>query len=142
MQGLTRLADEDTVFTIENNPETKQLLLSGLGEIQLDVLTNKLKNKYNVESTLEEPRVAYRETIRKQVRVQGRHKKQTGGHGQFGDVWIVFEPSESDGLEFEEQIVGGVVPKGYFPAVEKGLLEAIEEVRWPIVGCRSGLPGR
>ncbi|NLK01648.1 MAG: elongation factor G [Clostridiaceae bacterium] len=142
VQGLTRLADEDTVFTIENNPETKQLLLSGLGEIQLDVLTNKLKNKYNVESTLEEPRVAYRETIRKQVRVQGRHKKQTGGHGQFGDVWIVFEPSESDGLEFEEQIVGGVVPKGYFPAVEKGLLEAIEEgplANYPVVGLKATL---
>ncbi|HHV42940.1 MAG TPA: elongation factor G [Clostridiaceae bacterium] len=142
MQGLTKLADEDIAFTVENNPETKQLLLSGLGEVQLDVLTNKLKNKYNVESVLAEPRVAYRETIRKQVKVQGRHKKQTGGHGQFGDVWLVFEPSETDGLVFEEEIVGGVVPKGYFPAVEKGLLEAIEEgplAGYPVVGLKATL---
>lgn len=142
MQGLTRLADEDKVFKIENNPETKQLLLSGLGEIQLDVLTNKLKNKYGVESELSEPRVAYRETIKKQVRVQGRHKKQTGGHGQFGDVWIVFEPGDADDLDFNEQIVGGVVPKGYFPAVEKGLREAIEEgplANYPVVGLKATL---
>lgn len=142
MQGLARLADEDKVFTIENNPETKQLLLSGLGEVQLDVLTNKLKTKYGVESVLSEPRVAYRETIRKQVRVQGRHKKQTGGHGQFGDVWIVFEPTESDGLVFEEEIVGGAVPKGYFPAVEKGLMEAIDEgplANYPVVGIKATL---
>ncbi len=142
MQGLLRIADEDTAFTIENNPETKQLLLSGLGEVQLDVLTNKLKAKFGVESVLSEPRVAYRETIKKQVKVQGRHKKQTGGHGQFGDVWIIFEPAESDGLVFEEQIVGGVVPKGYFPAVEKGLLEAIEEgplAGYPVVGIKATL---
>lgn len=143
VQGLTRLADEDTVFTIENNPETKQLLLSGLGEIQLDVLTNKLKNKYNVESVLEEPRVAYRETIRKQVRVQGRHKKQTGGHGQFGDVWIEFEPQdEQEELIFEEKIFGGAVPRNFFPAVEKGLIESCQRgvvAGYPMVYLKATL---
>ena len=96
-------------------------------EQQLDVLRSKLKAKFNVDATLEEPRVAYRETIRKKVRVQGRHKKQTGGHGQYGDVWIEFEPGEEEGLTFEEKIFGGSVPKSYHPAVEKGLQEAIQK---------------
>lgn len=142
MQGMNKLADEDISFTIENNPETHQLLLSGQGEIQLDVLCSKLKGKFGTEAELSEPRVAYRETIRKQVKVQGRHKKQSGGHGQFGDVWIVFEPGEKEELEFAEEIFGGAVPKNYFPAVEKGLQEAVLEgvlAGYPVVNLKATL---
>ncbi|NLC40628.1 MAG: elongation factor G [Clostridiaceae bacterium] len=142
MQGLVRLKDEDIVFEIENNPETHQFLLSGLGEVQLDVLTAKLKGKFGVEARLTEPRVAYRETITQKVKVQGRHKKQTGGHGQFGDVWIEFEPGDDLDLDFQEKIFGGAVPKNYFPAVEKGLREAIDEgplARYPVVNLRATL---
>lgn len=142
MQGLAKLKDEDIVFEIENNPETHQFLLSGLGEVQLDVLTAKLKDKFGVEARLTEPRVAYRETITKKVKVQGRHKKQTGGHGQFGDVWIEFEPGDELDLDFQEKIFGGSVPKNYFPAVEKGLREAISEgplASYPVVNLRATL---
>lgn len=142
MQGMNKLADEDISFRIENNPETHQLLLSGQGEIQLDVLCAKLKGKFGTEAELSEPRVAYRETIRKQVKVQGRHKKQSGGHGQFGDVWIVFEPGEKEELEFAEEIFGGSVPKNYFPAVEKGLQEAVLEgvlAGYPVVNLKATL---
>ncbi|NLV99349.1 MAG: elongation factor G [Clostridiaceae bacterium] len=142
MQGLVRLKDEDIVFDIENNPETHQFLLSGLGEVQLDVLTAKLKGKFAVEARLTEPRVAYRETITQKVKVQGRHKKQTGGHGQFGDVWIEFEPGDDLDLDFQEKIFGGSVPKNYFPAVEKGLREAIDEgplAGYPVVNLRATL---
>ena len=127
MQGLVRLKDEDVTFDIVNDPETRQFRLSGLGEVQLDVISTRLKSKFGVEARLSEPRIAYRETIRKKVKVQGRHKKQTGGHGQYGDVWIVFEPGAEEGLEFAEEVFGGAVPKNYFPAVEKGLQEAIVE---------------
>jgi elongation factor G len=142
MQGLVRLKDEDIVFEIENNPETHQFLLSGLGEVQLDVLIAKLKGKFGVEARLTEPRVAYRETITQKVKVQGRHKKQTGGHGQFGDVWIEFEPGDDLDLDFQEKIFGGSVPKNYFPAVEKGLREAIDEgplAGYPVVNLRATL---
>jgi elongation factor G len=142
MQGLVRLKDEDIVFEIENNPETHQFLLSGMGEVQLDVLTAKLKGKFGVEARLTEPRVAYRETITQKVKVQGRHKKQTGGHGQFGDVWIEFEPGDDLDLDFQEKIFGGSVPKNYFPAVEKGLREAIDEgplAGYPVVNLRATL---
>lgn len=142
MQGMNRLKDEDPSFEIVNDPETHQLLLSGQGEVQLDILCAKLKGKYGTEAVLEEPRVAYRETIRKKVKVQGRHKKQSGGHGQFGDVWIVFEPGEQEELEFCEEIFGGSVPKNYFPAVEKGLQEAISEgvlAGYPVVNLKATL---
>lgn len=142
MQGLSKLKDEDIVFEIENNPETQQFLLSGLGEVQLDVLTAKLKGKFGVEARLTEPRVAYRETVTQKVKVQGRHKKQTGGHGQFGDVWIEFEPGDELDLDFREEIFGGSVPKNYFPAVEKGLREAITEgplAGYPVVNLRATL---
>lgn len=142
MQGLTRLREEDPVFTIVNDPETRQLLLSGLGETQLDVLVAKLKARYGVEAKLTEARVPYRETIRKKVKVQGKHKKQSGGHGQYGDVWIEFEPGEQDGLDFSEKIFGGSVPKNYHPAVEKGLLEAIEKgvlAGYPVVNLKATL---
>lgn len=142
MQGMNRLRDEDPSFDIRNDPETKQLLLSGQGEVQLDVLCAKLKGKYNVEAELSEAKVAYRETIRKSVKVQGKHKKQSGGHGQYGDVWIEFEPCDSETLVFEEKVFGGAVPKNYFPAVEKGLQEAVEEgvlAGYPVVNLKATL---
>ncbi|MCL2539709.1 MAG: elongation factor G, partial [Oscillospiraceae bacterium] len=123
--GLSRLGEEDVTFTFVNNPETRQLVLSGAGDIQLDVLCSKLKDKFGVEVELSPARVPYREKIRKKVQVRGRHKKQSGGAGQFGDVVMEFEPGEAEELTFEEKIFGGSVPKGFFPAVEKGLKESI-----------------
>ena len=123
--GLNRLNEEDPSFTLVNNGETHQMVVTGAGDIQIDVLVAKLKSRFNVEATLKEPRVAYREKIRKTVQKQGRHKKQTGGSGQFGDVWIRFEPNpDEDELVFAEEVFGGSVPKNFFPAVEKGLREA------------------
>ena len=123
--GLIRLNEEDPTFNVVNNAETHQVVVSGAGDIQIDVLVSKLKSRFGVEAELDTPRVAYREKIRKQVRKQGRHKKQTGGSGQFGDVHIVFEPQdESEEMIFAEEVFGGSVPKNFFPAVEKGLREA------------------
>ncbi|HZJ68598.1 MAG TPA: elongation factor G, partial [Candidatus Eisenbacteria bacterium] len=142
MQGMNRLRDEDVSFDIYNNPETKQMLISGMGEVQMDVLCQKLKANYGTEARLFEPKVAYRETIRKKIEVQGRHKKQSGGHGQFGDVWIRFEPGKSEELEFNQEIFGGSVPKNYHPAVEKGLEEACEEgvlAGYPVVHLKATL---
>ncbi|MEI3552836.1 MAG: EF-Tu/IF-2/RF-3 family GTPase [Acutalibacteraceae bacterium] len=127
-QGVLRLLEEDPTLKFVNNAETHQMILSGLGEQHLDVVVSKLKGKFGLDVTLEKPKVAYRETIRKKVQAQGKHKKQTGGHGQFGDVWIEFEPSDSEGLEFEERVVGGAVPKGFFPAVEKDCAKACKKV--------------
>ena len=141
-QGILRLLEEDPTLRFVSDPETRQMILTGLGEQHLDVVVSKLKSKFGVEITLADPRVPYRETIRKKVQVQGRHKKQTGGHGQFGDVWIEFEPCDSDGLEFGERVVGGSVPKGFFPAVEKGLRESIQKgplAGYPVVGLRATL---
>ena len=123
--GLTRLNEEDLTFSIENNAETRQMVVSGTGDIQLDVLVSRLKNRFSVEAELSPARVAYREKIRKPVKKQGRHKKQSGGHGQFGDVWIEFEPCDSEELIFEDKVFGGSVPKNFFPAVEKGLREGV-----------------
>ena len=142
MSGLQKLREEDPTFMVRNDPETKQMVLAGQGAMQLDVLRAKLLARQKVESILEEPRVPYRETIRKKVKVQGRHKKQSGGHGQYGDVWIEFEPGEDEGLTFEVKTVGGSVPKAYNPAVEKGLLEAIEKgvlAGYPMVNLKATL---
>jgi len=122
--GLSRLNEEDPSFTLALNPETAQLILSGQGDVHLDVLCAKLKGRYGVEVNLAPARVPYREKIRKKVRVQGRHKKQSGGAGQFGDVWVEFEPGDTEEMIFEEKIVGGSVPRNFFPAVEKGLRES------------------
>ena len=141
-QGIFRLMEEDPTIRFENNPETHQMVISGLGEQHLDVIVSKLKSKFGVEVTLEKAKVPYRETIRKKVQVQGRHKKQTGGHGQFGDVWVEFEPCDSHGLEFGERVVGGAVPKGFFPAVEKGLRECMLKgtlAGYPMVGLKATL---
>lgn len=140
--GLQRLMEEDPTIAYENNAETHQQLVSGLGEQHLDVLVSKLKNKFGVSVSLEVPRVAYRETIRKKVKVQGKHKKQSGGHGQFGDVWIEFEPTVGDGLVFEEKVFGGAVPKAFFPAVEKGLQDCVKHgvlAGYPVVGLKATL---
>ena len=141
-QGMLRLAEEDPTISFTNNVETHEMVVSGLGEQHLDVIVSKLKSKFGVEINLKKPKVPYRETIRKTVQVQGRHKKQTGGHGQFGDVWIEFSPCDSDGLEFGERVVGGSVPKGFFPAVEKGLRECILKgplAGYPVVGLSAVL---
>lgn len=140
--ALQRLMEEDPTLTYENNAETHQQLISGLGEQHLDVLVSKLKNKFGVSVSLEVPRVAYRETIRKKVKVQGKHKKQSGGHGQFGDVWVEFEPTVGDDLVFEEKVFGGAVPKSFFPAVEKGLQDCVKHgvlAGYPVVGLKATL---
>ena len=131
--ALARLMEEDPTLSYQNNAETHQQVIGGLGEQHLDVVKAKLKNKFGVEIGLEAPRIAYRESIRKACQKQGRHKKQTGGSGQFGDVWIRFEPqTEQDDMIFAEEVFGGSVPKNYFPAVEKGLREAC--VHGPLAG--------
>lgn len=140
--GLMKLCEEDPSLSFETNKETKEQILSGLGEQHLDVAVAKLKGKFGVDITLAVPKVAYRETITRKVSAQGRHKKQSGGHGQFGDVFIEFEPCMSDGLEFAERVVGGAVPKGFFPAVEKGLQECIKKgvlAGYPMVGLKATL---
>ena len=141
-QGIAKLADEDPTIKLVSNHETHEMLLSGLGEQHLDVVISRLKTKYNVDAVLKKPKIAYRETIRKKVSAQGRYKKQSGGHGQFGDVWIEFEPCDSDGLVFAERVVGGAVPKNFFPAVEKGLQDSIKKgvlAGYPMVGIKATL---
>ena len=134
--GLNRLAEEDPSIRIEKNAETTETELSGQGEMHLDVIKNKLASKFGANAVLQDPKIPYRETIRKTVKVQGRHKKQTGGHGQFGDVWIEFSPiTDSDAdFEFEDAVVGGVVPRNFIPSVEKGLRENI------VKGVLAGYP--
>ncbi len=140
--GLSRLNEEDPTFTVVNNGETHQMVITTAGDIQMDVLVSKLKSRFNVEVELSEPRVAYRVKIRKTVQKQGRHKKQTGGSGQFGDVWIRFEPGENEELEFCEEVFGGSVPRNFFPAVEKGLREACVHgvlAGYPVVNLKATL---
>ena len=140
--ALARLMEEDPTLTYRMDTETGQQIISGLGEQHLDVVVAKLKAKFGVDVDLTVPRVAYRESVRKKCKAQGRHKKQTGGHGQFGDVWIEFEPCDSEELVFEEKVFGGSVTKNYFPAVEKGLRQAAEHgvlAGYPVVGLKATL---
>ena len=140
--ALARLMEEDPAIQFTVDPETKQQVISGLGPQHLEVAVAKLKNKFGVEITLEAPRVPYRESIRKSCKAQGRHKKQTGGHGQFGDVWIQFEPIDGDDIVFEENVFGGSVPKNFFPAVEKGVRQAAQHgvlAGYPMVGLKATL---
>ena len=140
--GLSRLCEEDPSLHFGVNNETHQQILSGLGEQHLDVAMARLKSKFGVEATLVQPRVAYRETITMKVSAQGRHKKQSGGHGQFGDVFIEFEPYDTAELVFAERVVGGAVPKNFFPAVEKGLRESMQKgvlAGYPMVGVKATL---
>ena len=143
ISGLNRLMEEDPTIALERNPETGDVLLKGLGEMHLDVTCAKLKNKNNVEAQLSDPRIPYRETIRSMAEAEGKHKKQTGGSGQFGVVQMRFEPAD-EGVDFEfvNAIVGGVVPKEYIPAVEKGLREAMVHgvlAGYPMVGIKATL---
>ena len=141
--GLNRLNEEDPSFTVYNNPETKQLVISGSGDQQLDVIVSKLKTRFGVDAVLSPAKVAYRERIKKTVEAHGRHKKQTGGSGQFGDVWIRFEPQEDqDDMIFAEEVFGGSVPKNFYPAVEKGLREAVQKgplAGYPMVNLKAVL---
>ena len=141
-QGIQRLMEEDPTLSFTTNPETHQQIVSGLGEQHLDVMGTKLKTKFGVDVELTPPIVPYRETIRKKVKVEGKHKKQTGGHGQYGHVWIEFEPCDSEELVFAENVFGGSVPRGFFPAVEKGLRDsAVHGVvaGYPVVGLKATL---
>jgi len=141
--GLNRLNEEDPSFTVVNNAETKQIVVSGTGDQHLDVLVSKLKSRFGVDAVLSPAKVAYREKIKKKVEAHGRHKKQTGGSGQFGDVWVRFEPQEEqDELIFAEEVFGGSVPKNFYPAVEKGIQEAIQKgplAGYPMVGLKATL---
>ena len=133
--SLSKLLEEDPALKLERISETKEILLSGRGQIHIETAIEKLKRKFNVEAVLKAPKIPYRETIKKKVRVQGRHKKQTGGHGQFGDCWIQLEPMpRGKGFEFVNAIVGGAIPRTYIPAVEKGVIEAARK------GVLAGYP--
>ena len=139
--GLAKLREEDYTFSVEKNTETGELLLGGQGDAQLEVLVKKIKSRYGVDVKLSKPRVAYRETIRGTAEAEGKHKKQSGGHGQYGHVKMRFMPSEED-FVFEEEVVGGAVPKNYFPAVEKGLRECLANgplAGYPVVGVKAVL---
>ena len=139
--GLAKLREEDYTFSVEKNTETGELLLGGQGDIQLEMLIKKVKARYGVDVKLSEPKVAYRETIRGNADAEGKHKKQSGGHGQYGHVKIRFSPCEED-FVFDEEVVGGAVPKNYFPAVEKGLRECLEHgplAGYPVVGVKAVL---
>ena len=141
--GLNRLNEEDPSFSVSNNAETHQLVVSGAGDQQLDVLVSKLKTRFGVEAVLSPAKVAYRERIKKKVEAHGRHKNQTGGSGQFGDVWIRFEPQEEqEEMIFAEEVFGGSVPKNFYPAVEKGLREAVQKgplAGYPLVNLKATL---
>lgn len=140
--ALQKILEEDQTLSYAQNPLTKEMTLTGLGEQHLSVITARLKNDFGVDVVLSVPKVAYRETIRKKVKVQGKHKKQSGGHGQYGDVWIEFEPCDSEDLVFEERVFGGAVPRNYFPAVEKGLQESVAKgvlAGFPVVGVKAVL---
>ncbi len=133
--SMSKLLEEDPSLKLDRNRETREILLLGLGQIHIEVAIEKLKRKFNVEAVLKIPKIPYRETIKKKVRVQGKHKKQSGGHGQFGDCWIQMEPlPRGKGFEFVDAIVGGVIPKTYIPAVEKGILETCSK------GVLAGYP--
>ncbi len=140
--ALNRLIEEDPSLRVERGLETKQILLKGMGELHLDINIEKLKRKFGVQVDTVPPKVPFRETIRKEIKVEGKHKKQSGGHGQFGHVWLTLGPSQQQDLEFGEEIFGGSVPKQYIPAVEKGIREAMSEgvlANYPVMGIKATL---
>ena len=139
--GLAKLKEEDYTFSIEKNAETGEMVIGGQGDVQLEMLAKKVKARYGVDMKLSEPKIAYRETIRGTAEAEGKHKKQSGGHGQYGHCKIRFSPSEEE-FVFDEEVVGGAVPKNYFPAVEKGLREAMEHgplAGYPVTGLKAVL---
>jgi len=135
LTSLGKLLEEDNALSLSRNSETKEILLSGRGQIHIEATVEKLKRKFNVEVVLSIPKVPYKETVKRKVRAQGKHKKQTGGHGQYGDCWIDMEPlPRGQGFEFVDAVVGGVIPKTYIPAVEKGIVESCQK------GTLAGFP--
>ena len=139
---LNKIREEDPTFKVKQNNITHQTIISGTGEMHINVIVSKLKNKFGVDVSLTEPKIEYKEAIRKKVKAEGKHKKQSGGHGQYGHVWIEFEPSDTDGLVFEEKVFGGSVPKNFFPAVEKGIKESMQHgtlAGFPISGLKATL---
>ena len=140
--GIARVLEEDMTVKYENNPETKQLTVSGLGDIHLDIVVSKLRNRYGANVELGKPKMAYRETIKKTVEVEGKHKKQSGGSGQYGHVKIKFSPGQEEGLTFTESVFGGAVPKNFFPAVEQGLRDCMQKgvlAGYPVVNLAADL---
>jgi elongation factor G len=141
--ALQRLAEEDPTFRIHTDEETGQTIMSGMGELHLEILIDRMKREFNVEANVGEPQVAYRETIRGTAEAQGKHAKQSGGRGQYGDVWVRFEPTESGiGFEFEDAIKGGVVPKEYVKPVEKGIHDTLDNgvlAGYPMIGVKATL---
>lgn len=138
--AMSKLLEEDKTLKYQLNENTNEMILSGLGEQHIAKAVAKLKNDFGVEIVLKQPQIAYKETICKKVKVQGKHKKQSGGHGQYGDVWIEFEPCISDSLVFEEKVFGGAVPKNFFPAVEKGLADSVKHgvlAGFPVVNLKA-----
>ena len=139
--GIAKLKEEDYTFSIDKNPETGEMVIGGQGDIQIELIAKKVKARYGVDMKLSEPKIAYRETIRGSAEAEGKHKKQSGGHGQYGHVKIRFSPCEEEFI-FEEEVVGGAVPKNYFPAVEKGLRECMAEgplAGYPVTGLKAVL---
>jgi len=133
--ALGKLAQEDPSFRVETDEESGQTIISGMGELHLDVLVDRMRREFNVEANIGKPQVAYRETIRKTVEIEGKHVKQSGGRGQYGHVWLRLEPLPADSeYQFVNEIVGGVVPKEYIPAVDKGVQEQMKN------GCLAGYP--
>ncbi|NLW25704.1 MAG: elongation factor G [Clostridia bacterium] len=140
--AVSRLLEEDPTLRLEKNTETKETILWGMGDLHLDIIVERMKTKFGVDVEMRTPKVPYRETIRKTVKVQGKHKKQSGGAGQYGDVWLNLEPLPDADFEFHEQIFGGAVPKNYFPAVEKGIREAMQEgvlAGYPVTNVKATL---
>ena len=140
--GMARLLEEDLTVSYTNNSETKQLVVSGLGDIHLDIVVSKLKNRFGAEVELSKPKIAYRETIKKSVEAEGKHKKQSGGSGQYGHVKITFSPGEEEGLTFTESVFGGAVPRNFFPAVEQGLKDCMQKgviAGYPVVNLAANL---
>lgn len=138
--AMQRLIEEDLTLSYIQDENTKEQIISGLGEQHLEVAVSKAKSKFGADIKLSVPKIAYKETIRKKVKVEGKHKKQSGGHGQYGHVWIEFEPCVSDNLIFEERVFGGAVPKNYFPAVQKGLEDSVKKgvlAGCPVVGLKA-----
>lgn len=140
--GIARLLEEDKTLAYENNAETKQMTISGLGDMQLDILVSRMKTRYGTSVILEQPKIAYRETIKGTSDVEGKHKKQSGGSGQYGHVKMRFSHGDAEGLTFTQSVVGGTVPKNFYPAVEKGLLEAMAKgvlAGYPVVNLAADL---
>jgi len=141
--ALHKLMAEDNTFMMQRNEQTKELIVSGMGDLHLDIMINRLKKRFNVEVDIGTPKVAYKETIKRSAKVQGKFKRQTGGHGQYGDVWIELEPMErGKGFEFVDKIVGGAIPRNYIPSVEKGVIEAMSKgviAGYPMVDTRVTL---